>query len=59
MNDFLQAWFVNWDSSILKRCDFPLIVIYANDVVSHIREARAGHQPDISGSDNSNIHKKK
>jgi hypothetical protein len=48
VNDFLQTGFVNRNSSALKRCDFPLIVIDADDLVAHLREARAGHQPDIS-----------
>jgi hypothetical protein len=48
VNDFVQPWFVNRNSSVLKRFDFSFIVIYGYDVMPNIGKASACYQSDIS-----------
>ena len=56
MDDFLQAGFVNRHLARLKRFHFARVVIDADDVMPDVSKAGAGHEADITGTDDGKIH---
>ena len=52
----LEPWLINRDLSRLQRLDFARVIVDTKDVVANISKAGAGDQPDITGTDDRDIH---
>ena len=48
LHEFLQPGLVDRDATLAKGRDLGLVMVDAGDVVAEVREAGAGHQPDIT-----------
>src|SRR2546423_7154272 len=51
MNDFLQTRFVNWNAAGLQDLNFCSVIIDADHVVADVGKTSAGHEPNVSGTD--------
>ena len=58
VDDFLKARLVDRDFAGLQRFHFSRVVIDADDVMADVGETSAGHQTDVTGTDDGNIHGK-
>src|SRR5512146_3020011 len=56
MNDFFKPRFVNRYLTSFQLFDFFGVVIDTDNVVPHVGETSARHQPNVSGADNRDIH---
>ena len=52
----VQSRLVDRQLAVLQALHLGRIVVDAGDGVAHFGKARAGHQPDVTGPDNADIH---
>ena len=57
MNQFGQARLVDRHFAAFKHRDLRRDLVHADDVVAALRQASAGHQADVTGSNHGNLHK--
>ncbi len=57
MDHFFQAWLVDGNLTSLQCLDLACVVIDADHVVADVGKAGAGHETDISGANNREIHR--
>src|SRR4051794_8123024 len=55
-DEFIESRFVDWNTARLKSFYFVGVVIDANHVVTHFREARSGYQPHITSPNEAYLH---
>ncbi|MNC88119.1 hypothetical protein D3C83_39060 [compost metagenome] len=52
----LEPGFVNRNPALVERLDLRRIDVQAEHLVAHVREARAGDQAHVSGSNDGDFH---
>ena len=49
-------WLEERQSSLLEGVDFGRVPVDTNDLMADFRKTKAGYQPDVSGSDDGEVH---
>ena len=57
LDDVLQAGLVDRDLALLERRDLGFVLVGADDLHAELREAGAGHETDVPGSDHADVHR--
>jgi len=55
-NQLVEPGLEDRHHALFERADLGFVLVDADDVMAEVREAGAGHQPDIAGSDNRDAH---
>jgi len=57
IDEFAKPGLVHWQVAAPEAFDACLIDVKTHDVVSDVREAGGGHEADVAGSDDGDVHR--